>query len=121
MIMTTLMAMMCLKSMNGQVRQESERLLFWKEVLKVTCLFWCSLHHRQNYSLVKSVCKTALKSLFWAPPVYQDLTTLHDWPVKNAIVCLPIKMKKNSNCTSSNSSSLLGPRTMISALLCRRY
>ena len=25
-----------------------------------------NLHHRQNQTLVKSVCKTALKSLFWA-------------------------------------------------------
>ena len=35
-----------------------------------------SLRHRGNQTvLVKSVCKTAPKSLFWAPPVYQDLST----------------------------------------------
>ena len=31
--------------------------------------------------LVKSVCETALKSLFRSLPVYQDLRMLHDWPV----------------------------------------
>ena len=28
------------------------------------------------------------KSLFWAPPVYKDLSTRYDWPVKNATVDL---------------------------------
>ena len=37
------------------------------------------------------------------PPVYQDLLTCHDWPVKKAIVDLPIKMKENSKHTSGNS------------------
>ena len=32
----------------------------------------------------------------------------HDWPVTNAIVDLPIKMKENSKLSSSNSSSPLG-------------
>ena len=32
----------------------------------------------------------------------------HDWPVKNAIVDLPIKMKGNSKHTSVNSLSRLG-------------
>ena len=32
----------------------------------------------------------------------------HDWPVTNAIVELPIKMKENSKLSSSNSSSPLG-------------
>ena len=30
-----------------------------------------------------------------SPPVYQDLSTWHDWPVKNAIVDLPIRLKGN--------------------------
>ena len=30
-----------------------------------------------------------------SPPVFQDLSTHHDWPVKKAIVDLPIKMKGN--------------------------
>ena len=29
-------------------------------------------------------------------PLYQDLITRYDWPVKNAIVDLPIRMKENS-------------------------
>ena len=39
--------------------------------------------------------------------MYQDLSTRHDWPVKNAIVDLPIKMKGNSECCSSHSSNPL--------------
>ena len=67
-----------------------------------------SLHHGQNLTLVKSVYETAPKSLFWAPPVYQDLSTCHDWPVKKAIVNLPIKIKGNSKRTSGNSLNPLG-------------
>ena len=40
------------------------------------------------------------------PPVYQDLSTCHDWHVENAIVDLPIKMEGNSKRTSGN---LLSP------------
>ena len=67
-----------------------------------------SLHHEQNLTLVKFVYETAPKSLFWAPPVYQDLNTPHDWPVKKAIVNLPIRMKGNSKRTSGNSLNPLG-------------
>jgi len=31
------------------------------------------------------------------PPVYQDLSTRYDWPVKTAIVDLPIRLKGDSN------------------------
>ena len=34
------------------------------------------------------------------PPVYQDLSTRYDWPVKNAIVDFPIKVKGKPKCTS---------------------
>ena len=40
--------------------------------------------------------------------MYQDLSTCHDWPVKNVIVDLPIKMKGNSKRSSCNSLSPLG-------------
>ena len=40
--------------------------------------------------------------------MYQDLSTRHDWPVKNAIINLPIRMKGNLKRTSSNSLNLLG-------------
>ena len=42
------------------------------------------------------------------PPVYRDLRTRHDWPLKKAIVDLPIGLKGNSKRTSGNSLSLLG-------------
>ena len=44
--------------------------------------------------LVKSVCETARHSSFWAAivPVYQDLSTRHNWPVKKTIVNLPIRL-----------------------------
>ena len=41
-------------------------------------------------------------------PVYQDLSTHHDWPFKKAIVSLPIRLKGNSKCTSANSLSPVG-------------
>lgn len=37
--------------------------------------------------------ETVPKFLFWPPPVYQDLDKHHDWPVENAILDLPIRMK----------------------------
>ena len=50
--------------------------------------------------------------------MYQDLSTCYDWPVKKAIVDLPIKMKGNSNFTSGNSLSSLGAQNKdISAAL----
>ena len=39
--------------------------------------------------------------------MYQDLSTRHDWPVKKAIVDLPIRLKGNSKHTSGNSLSPL--------------
>ena len=40
--------------------------------------------------------------------MYQDLSTRRDWPVKKAIVDLPIRMKGNSKLISGNSLSPLG-------------
>ena len=42
------------------------------------------------------------------PPVYQDLSMHQHWPVKNATVELPIKMRGNLKRPSGNSSSPLG-------------
>ena len=52
------------------------------------------------------------------PPVYNDLSARHDWPVKNAIVDLPIRMKGNSKCTYDNSFSPLGAqnKNLVTAL-----
>ena len=41
-------------------------------------------------------------------PMYQDSSTCHDWPVKNVMVDLPIKMKGNSKRSSCNPLSSLG-------------
>ena len=40
--------------------------------------------------------------------MYQDLSTRHDWPVRNPIVYLSIKMKGKLKRTSGNSLSPLG-------------
>ena len=40
-------------------------------------------------------------------PVYQDLSTCHDWPVKKSIVDLPIRMTGNTKRTFANLVSLL--------------
>ena len=40
--------------------------------------------------------------------MYQDLSRRHDWPVKKAIVDLPIRLKANPKRTSGNSLSPLG-------------
>ena len=44
------------------------------------------------------------------PPMYQDLNRRHNWPVKKAVVDLPIRLKENSKGTSSKSLSPFGPR-----------
>ena len=36
------------------------------------------------------------------PPVYQEFSTCHYWPVKNAIVDLPLKIKGNQKPSSGN-------------------
>ena len=43
-----------------------------------------------------------------SPAVYQDLTTLYDWCIKNAIVDLPIRLKGNAKRISGSSLSPLG-------------
>ena len=67
-----------------------------------------SLHHRQNLTLVKSVCKTVPKSLFRAPTGIhdKDLSACHDWPVKEAMVNLPIKTNGNLKHTTGSLSPL---------------
>ena len=83
----------------------------WLTLLKqsIKRLGYDCLHRIRNYkTLVKSVCETASKSLFWAVSVYQDVSTRHDRPVKKATVDLPIKMMGNSKRFSGNSWSPLG-------------
>ena len=42
-----------------------------------------------------------------SPPVYQDLSTRHDWPVKKDMLDLPIRMKGNSKRIFGDSLSPL--------------
>ena len=42
-----------------------------------------------------------------SPPVYQDLSTRHDWPVKKDMLDLPIRMKENSKRIFGDSLSPL--------------
>ena len=46
--------------------------------------------------------------MFWAPPVCLDLSRRHDWPVKKAVVDLPIRLKGDLKRTSGNSLSPFG-------------
>ena len=55
--------------------------------------------------LVKSVCKSALKSSA-TTCVPEDLSMSHDWPVEKAMADLPVKLKKNLKRTSGNLLSL---------------
>ena len=58
---------------------------------------WLSLSRKQR----RSPC-------YGPPPVYPYLSTRPDWPVKNAIVDWPIRMKRNSKRSSGNSLRPLG-------------
>ena len=58
--------------------------------------------------MVKSVCKTVPKSLFWAPTCVQGFVSCIDCPNKNAIVNLRIRLKGNSKRISRNLLCLLG-------------
>ena len=44
------------------------------------------------------------------PPVFQDLSTHHDWHVKKAIVNLPVRLKGNLKFILDKSLSLLGAK-----------
>ena len=43
-----------------------------------------------------------------SPPVYLNVSTRHNWTVKNAMVDLPMKLNENSKRSSGNSLSWLG-------------
>lgn len=80
-----------------------------------------SQRRRRNYTGWASLCAKQRQNACSWPPVYQELSTHHDWPVTKAIVDLPISLRGNSKGAVGNSLSLMGPRTTISALLHRRY
>ena len=58
-------------------------------------------------SVVSLSAKQCQNPCCGSPPVYQDLSTCHDGPVKNTIVVLPIRMIGNSKHSSGNLLSLL--------------
>ena len=73
------------------------------------CLAFTGLRHRTRLTVwLSASAKQRRKPWSRPPPVYQDLSTRHDWPVKKAIVDFPIKLKGNSTRTSGNLLSLLG-------------
>ena len=72
------------------------------------CSIFPSLYHRWNLSLVKPSAKQQQNPCSGSPPVYQDLSTCHEWLVKKAIVDLPISMKGNLKHASFNMLSPLG-------------
>ena len=74
------------------------------------CNFWLGPFLKQHQN-----------PFFGSSPVYQDLSMHHDWPVKKAMVNLPVRLKGNLKCISGNLLSPLGPRTKILVLLPRRY
>ena len=49
-----------------------------------------------------------------SPPVYQDLSTRHDWPVKKDMLDLPIRMKGNSKRIFGDSLSPLEAQNKVS-------
>ena len=54
--------------------------------------------------------------------MYQDLSTRHDWPVTKGIGNLPIRIRENSEGSSSNSLiPLPGAQYEMTALLRRRH
>ena len=55
--------------------------------------------------LVKSICETVLKFLFWVPTCEPGFD--YDWPVKKPLSKANITVKRNSKCISSNLLSLL--------------
>ena len=68
-----------------------------------------SLRHRWKLTSDSSpIAKQHQKPCSGPPPVYQDLSNRHYWPVQNAVVNFPIRLKGNLKHISGNLLSLLG-------------
>ena len=76
--------------------------------LVAVCPLLSSLRRRRNYTGWLSLCAKQRQNACSWPPVYQDLSTHHDWPVTKAIVDLPISLRGNSKGAVGNSLSLMG-------------
>ena len=64
----------------------------WLEITSLKDISASTPQVELNFWLSPSV-RQLQNPFSWAPPVYQDLSMGHDWPVKNAIVDLPIRLK----------------------------
>ena len=67
----------------------------WLEITSLKDISASTPQVELNFWLNPSVIQLQ-NPFFWAPPVYQDLSMGHDWPVKNAIVDFPIRLKMHS-------------------------
>ena len=80
--------------------KQNVKLHLWVVLLAITkntvILFVCAIALRHSQVRLR---KSAEIIVLLFPPVYQDLSTCHDWSVKKAIADLPIRMKGNSKRT----------------------
>ena len=66
--------------LSGCQRRTEENFQLWVRL---------AMHHRENLTLVKSICETTPKSLFLVPTFVPGFK--NDWPVRKAIVNLPVE------------------------------
>ena len=94
---------------------------------------WCmgDLTLFETLTVGASACVTDITKLLLSPSLkqhrnpcsgppaeYQDLSKCYDWPIKKAIVNLPMKIKQNLKCTFGNLLSPLGTQTIGSIPSC---
>ena len=63
-------------------------------------VFSLNMRHSRKETLVKSICETVQKSLFWVPTCvsgFEYTVTRHDWSVKKAIVDPDEQTHQNKN------------------------
>ena len=96
--------------------------LVWTQPKKKRAYLFPSLCHKQNLTLVWSVCETVPKSLFWVPTCVPGFEYEPWLACEKATADSPIRLTGNSKCNSGNSLSLYrGPRIKILGLLLTHY
>ena len=78
---------------------KSSSLVFIKPAPETDQYFWLSLTVKQHWNPCSG-----------STPVYQDLSTRHNWSIIKAIVDLPIRLQTNLKHTSGNLLRQLGAR-----------
>ena len=58
---------------------------------------WIAPHNYETKLWLSPFAKQCQNPCSRYPPVYQDLSTFHDWPVKKDLINLPIREKENQN------------------------